>query len=145
MASLCCSMSAWISSTLMRTAARVVDARAFHSARVLEARAWIAGPSLGPPGPRVVLEALRPALKSVRMRTDFRAGLNASSTTRGPGGPKLGPAIHALASSTRAEWKALASTTRAAVRIKVEEIHALIEQHKEAMKQHAQDAKDKAK
>jgi hypothetical protein len=83
-------------------------------------------------------------------RADVRAELHASTTNsnRGPGGfPKLGPAIHDLASTTRAEFRELrgmGSTTREFIKRKVDAIHDLIEKHKEAMHERAEAAREKA-
>ncbi len=101
------------------------------------------GPDQGPGN-------LKPQVRA-EMHADFKA--EHASSTRAPGQqkfasttptPRLGSAIHNLASTTRAEWKGLASTTRAAARAKVDAIHLLIDQHKDAMRLRAEAAKEKA-
>ncbi len=72
------------------------------------------------------------------VRANLQGEVRASST------PKLGQSIKNIASSTRAEWKDAASTTRMAVKAKVDAIHALIAQHKEFMRLRADAARQKA-
>ena len=77
-----------------------------------------------------------------------QAELHASTTNPnrgpGPGLPKLGPAIHALASTTRGEFRMFGSTTGEMVKHRVDAIHDLIEKHKEAMRERAEAARQKA-
>lgn len=74
------------------------------------------------------------------LRGDVRAEARMGDDSR-----KLGPAIKNLASTTRAELKGAASSTREIIRHKLDDLHDLIETHKDTMQKRADDARERAK
>jgi hypothetical protein len=96
-----------------------------------------------PPRPDI-LPGARAELRA-EVRAEMKAEQGSTTDKQRPPMPKLGPAIKNMASSTRAEWKEFASTTRQAVRMKVDAIHTLIDKHKDAMRERSMAAREKAK